>query len=311
MGKPIGESMDVPIEVIAGLPNGVRGVISLRGRIPGTNAGMGASRAPYDFFNLGGHVGDRPEAVSANRAALQEALGIEACWLSQVHGTDVLPLIRSNPHAAAHSAPHAAFRSDPHAAHSAQSAPAIHSTPQADASLTSEPGLACAILVADCMPILVARADGGLVGAAHAGWRGLAQGVLPRLLNAMLARNPHAAEQGFTLWLGPCIGPEAFEVGPEVKAAFCNAPYLQDTDLDPFFRPGRQDRLLADLAGLARLQTQHWAGQLGLAPPTIIADTRCTVSRTDLFFSYRKESVTGRMAALIWRDPDQTSQETI
>jgi hypothetical protein len=256
---------------------------------------MGASRAPYDFFNLGGHVGDRPEAVTTNRAALQEALGIEAFWLSQVHGTDVLPLIRS----------------DPHAAHSAHRATASHSAPQADASLTSELGLACAILVADCMPILAARADGGLVGAAHAGWRGLSQGVLPKLLNAMLARNPRAAEQGFTLWLGPCIGPEAFEVGPEVKTAFGNAPYLQNTDIDLCFRPGRQGRLLADLAWLARLQSQRWAGQMGLSPPVIIADTRCTVSQTDLFFSYRKEGVTGRMAALIWRDFDETKKVTI
>lgn len=303
--------MDVPIEVIAGLPKGVRGVISLRGRIPGTSAGIGASRAPYDFFNLGGHVGDRPEAVSANRAALQEALGIEAFWLSQVHGTDVLPLIRSDPQAAAHSAPHADARSDPHAALSAHRAPAIDSAPQADASLTSELGLACAILVADCLPILAARADGGLVGAAHAGWRGLSQGVLPKLLNAMRAQNPGAADQGFTLWLGPCIGPEAFEVGPEVKTAFGNAPYLQNADIDTFFRPGCQDRLLADLAGLARLQSQRWAGQMGLSPPVIMADTRCTVSQTDLFFSYRKEGVTGRMAALIWRDFNETKKEAI
>jgi len=298
--RPSGVPTAVPIEPIAGLPKGVRGALSLRGRMPGTTTGMGASCAPYDFFNLGGHVGDRPEAVSANRAVLQEALGIQACWLTQVHGTDVLPLVGSGPHAA----PLAAPLSTPHA-------PAADSAPKADASLTSEPGLACAILVADCMPILVARADGGLVGAAHAGWRGLAQGVLPRLLNAMLAQSPHSADQGFTLWLGPCIGPQAFEVGPEVKAAFGKAPHLHDTDIDPFFRPSRQDRLLADLAGLARLQSQRWAGQLGLSPPTIIADTRCTVSQTDLFFSYRKEGVTGRMTALIWRDPDQTSQEPI
>jgi YfiH family protein len=266
--------------------------MTLRGRRSGGSQGPGASGGPYAFFNLGGHVGDRPEAVEANRSALEQTLGVRAQWLSQVHGTAVLPLMSS--------------------ARPNRASDDVHQTaPQADASFTSQKGLGCAILVADCMPVLVARADGGLVGAAHAGWRGLAQGVLPKLLDAMSSYDPFAADNRFTLWLGPCIGRQAFEVGPEVRAAFAKAAYLEDSDLSVFFTPGRQDRLLADLAGLARLQAIRWAEKAGLLPLTILVDPRCTVSHKDDFFSYRREGTTGRMAALIWRDPDQTSQETI
>jgi polyphenol oxidase len=276
---------ELPITQIQGLPKGVRGAMTLRGRGTSDTHGPGASRGPYAFFNLGIHVGDRPEAVMENRRALEKALGVQAQWLTQVHGTEVLPFISSAP---------------PEQISDGVDQPA----PQADASFTSHKGLGCAILVADCMPVLVARADGGLVGAAHAGWRGLAQGVLPRLLDAMYTQDPSAAEQGFALWLGPCIGSRVFEVGPEVRAAFAKAAYLKDSDLCDFFTPGRQDRLLADLAGLARLQTQRWAREMGLSAPSFLVDQRCTVSDKEDFFSYRREGTTGRMAALIWRDPD-------
>lgn len=283
---------ELPISQIQGLPRGVRGAMTLRGRRAGGGQGPGASRDPYAFFNLGGHVGDRPEAVMANRRALEKACGVQAQWLSQVHGSAVLPLISS-------------------AANDRATDDMPPPAPQADASFTRQKGLGCAILVADCMPVLVARADGGLVGAAHAGWRGLAQGVLPELLGAMCAQDPLAANQGFTLWFGPCIGPEVFEVGPEVRTAFAKAAYLTDQDLSAFFTPGRDDRLLADLAGLAQLQAARWAEKAGISPLTILTDRRCTVTQQEDFFSYRREGTTGRMAALIWRDPDQTSQETI
>jgi len=275
------------LEPISGWPSGVRATLTLRGAAPGKGASSmgevasGASDHPYQAFNLACHVGDAPEAVAENRQRLQKALGTTPAWLTQVHGSAVVEVKE----ASERSCREGGF-------------------PVADASFTDKTGKACAILVADCLPVLVARADGGLVGAAHAGWRGLAHGVVPALLNALQAQDPVAARMGFFVWLGPCIGPRHFEVGPEVKAAFETHPLIRKGEVDALFSQGRGDRLLADLAGLARAQCRNWARQQGLPDPKIAIDGRCTVSDPDHFFSYRRDGITGRMAALIWRDPD-------
>jgi hypothetical protein len=263
-------------ERLAGFPAGIHAALTLRG-----GAGEGASVAPYTAFNLATHVGDDPSAVTTNRSHLTESVCAEPFWLTQVHGTRVVTIEED------------AYRLAP---------------PEADGSLTSQPGLACAILVADCLPVLVARADGGLVGAAHAGWRGLSGGVLPTLLEAMHMHDPEAARQGIHLWLGPCIGPSQFEVGPEVQTAFAQSAAFYDVNVKPFFRPGQADRLLADLSGLARAQCLAWAQRADVPIRHVQQDRRCTVTDATHFYSYRREGRTGRMAAMIWRKPEDSSR---
>jgi len=263
-------------ERLAGFPAGVHAVMTLRGE-----AGEGASVAPYTAFNLATHVGDDPAAVTTNRSHLTGTLDAQPFWLTQVHGTGVVTIEAD------------AYR---------------HAPPEADASLTSRPGMACAILVADCLPVLVARADGGLVGAAHAGWRGLSGGVLPTLLEAMHTHDPEAARQGIHLWLGPCIGPSRFEVGPEVQTAFAQSAAFCDVDVKPFFRPGQGDRQLADLSGLARAQCLAWAERAHVPIRHVQQDLRCTATDGAHFYSYRREGRTGRMAAMIWRKPENSSR---
>lgn len=253
----------------------------------------GVSRAPWDSLNLGEHVGDAPEAVAGNRARLQQALGARPVFLRQVHGTDVLEL---GPETVAG---------------------------QADACFTFATGVACTIQVADCLPVLLWDRQGQWVAAAHAGWRGLAGkggcGVLEALWQALAARGAQAAQT--SAWLGPCIGPGAFEVGPEVKAAFCLAPPSVPASAEPrtilaatqattqaatqaAFVPGRGDRWWADLPQLARLRlralgVRDVTGNDGSAP-------WCTVSGVGRFFSHRRDAArlgsSGRMAACIWRD---------
>ena len=263
-------------ERLDGFPAGVQAVMTLRG-----GPGEGASAAPYTAFNLASHVGDDPTAISKNRADLAQDLGAEPFWLTQVHGTRVVAIEED------------ANRASP---------------PEADASLTSLPGQACAILVADCLPVLVACEDGGLVGAAHAGWRGLAGGVLPNLLEGMRMHDPEAARQGVHIWLGPCIGPTRFEVGPEVQAAFAHSPAFYGMDVRPYFQPGQGDRLLADLSGLARAQCLAWAGHVTVPVRQIQQDPRCTSADQTRFYSYRREGRTGRMAAMIWRKSEDSSR---
>ena len=221
----------------------------------------GVSVAPFDSFNLGRSAGDERAAVDENRRRFAAALqGAQPVWLSQVHGTHVLRL-RAGMAAQAH---------------------------EADAAITTEPGLACTVMVADCLPVLFAAPDGRGVGAAHAGWRGLAGGVLEATVLALCeaAACPAAKLQA---WLGPCIGPRQFEVGAEVVEAFGAGPAFVARP-----RPDGAMRWLADLPALAR---QRLAGA-GLTQ--ISGGAGCTVEDASRFFSFRRDAVTGRMAAAVW-----------
>lgn len=237
-----------------------------------TRAG-GRSVAPYDSLNLGDHVGDDILAVGANRALLHEAIQARPVFLSQVHGSGVVAL-------------------DPHTAHGTQ----------ADACFTRERGVACTIMVADCLPVLFTDMQGSFVAAAHAGWRGLAGvggvGVLEAILKHFSAPglDPSAPiATKIIAWLGPCIGPEAFEVGSEVKAAF----EAHDPQAVSCFRPAAAaGKWLADLPALAR---QRLAA-LGITQVYGNDGSRvwCTASNPSRFFSHRRDGVSGRMAACVW-----------
>ena len=231
------------------------------GALMTTRAG-GVSGAPFDSLNLRAAVGDDAAAVARNHAIVQAAIGAVPVYLNQVHGRSVVRLTRADTRA---------------------SAP-VH---EADASVTTEAGIACTAQVADCLPVLFAAANGRAVGAAHAGWRGLALGVLEATLAAVCEAG--ACEPGDVhAWLGACIGPTRFEVGPEVLQAFGAAPD------SPRFVPHAQGKWMADLAGLAR-------DRLGGFGVTRIDGGRwCTVSEPSRFFSYRRDRVTGRMAAFVW-----------
>ena len=259
-------------------PAGIKAVFT-------TRAG-GASAVPFDTMNLARHVGDAPEAVIANRAALQHAIGTgRMTYLNQVHGIEVVRL-----------------------------GPNSLDGQSADACLTSCPGLACTVMVADCLPVLLAAQDGSAVAAVHAGWRGLAggqNGSRRGIVESVYASLATAAQAGraqratkIVAWLGPCIGPSAFEVGEEVRAAFGAA----DAESVHLFVPTRQGKYLADLAGLARQRLQALGitqiyGNDGSA-------SWCTVSNFSQFFSHRRDAgvagngfgTTGRMAACIWID---------
>jgi hypothetical protein len=243
-----------------------------------TRAG-GVSQAPFDSLNLGDHVGDAPDAVATNRQRLGEAIHATPVFLQQVHGVAVAHLDRLSPRPGAH---------------------------VADACLSAEVGQACTIMVADCLPILLTDRAGRWVAAAHAGWRGLAGqqgvGVIESLLAALRVRVAEAgqavADDDWLAWLGPCIGPTAFEVGPEVQAAFtATLPAAQVC-----FVPQPQGKFLADLAGLARQRLQA-AGVTSMWGNDGTADW-CTVGQASRFFSHRRDAgrlgSTGRMAACIW-----------
>jgi polyphenol oxidase len=231
----------------------------------------GVSQAPYDSLNLGDHVGDAPAAVAANRTIVQDALGARPVFLRQVHGFAVAPL----------------------AADSADGT-------EADACVTVERKLACTIMVADCLPVLLTDAAGSVVAAAHAGWRGLCGdsrgGALEAACFELRARQ--SAPGDMIAWLGPCIGPEAFEVGDEVRAAFV----ARAAEAGAMFHPHRPGKWLADLQGLARqrlraLGVTRIHGNDGTAG-------WCTVTNASRFFSHRRDSTTlggsGRFAACIW-----------
>jgi len=254
-------------------PAGVRALFT-------TRAG-GASRAPFDTLNLGDHVGDDPQAVAANRATLASALGARPVFLQQVHGTAVSRLSASMPDGT-----------------------------EADACLSAEPGLACTVMVADCLPVLFADGQGSQVAAAHAGWRGLAgtagRGVLETTFDAWVTqaqqRQPQRSREALAadtlVWLGPCIGPSAFEVGPEVRAAFL----ATDPAAAGCFTALPAGKWLADLAALARRRLQA----LGIerVHGNDSGASWCTVGQASDFFSHRRDAIrlgsTGRMAACIW-----------
>ncbi len=232
-----------------------------------TTRGGGRSSPPRAGLNLGDHVGDDPAAVAANRALLLRALppGIRIQWLSQVHGVAVVE------------------------------AGTCADVPVADACWTGRAGVACAVLTADCLPVLFCSRTGDRVAAAHAGWRGLLNGVLERTVAAM-----DVDPARLLAWLGPAIGPGAFEVGPEVRAAFLAAADAGARSavagcFSPFgARPGHW---LADLYRLARLRLQ------GAGVTSIYGGQYCTFSDPARFYSFRRDGETGRMATLVMRLP--------
>jgi len=233
----------------------------------------GVSPAPYDNgvggggLNLGVHVGDRIELVQQNRYLLEGVLPARPAWLTQVHGIDVLDA----------------------------SGVAEDAAPDADASFSAARGSVCAILTADCLPVLFCDVDGAVVAAAHAGWRGLAGGVLKRTVAAM--RDAGAGE--ILAWLGPAIGPQHFEVGADVLTAFqegaADAAALQQVMAAFAPHPSRPGKYLADIYALARSVLRS-DGVHGIAGGEF-----CTVSQPTRFYSYRRDGVTGRQASLIWR----------
>ena len=222
----------------------------------------GVSQPPWDSLNLGGHVGDNPDQVARNRRILADFIGGTSCsvgWLSQVHGTDVVELTPDN----------------------------VANVATADASYTRHPGIACAILTADCLPVILTDARGTVIGAAHAGWRSLCGGVLENLISAMAAR-----PTDLQAWLGPAIGPDNFEVGPEVRQASINqSPESAQAFTSNGARPGH---FMADIYQLATLRLNN-AGVLSVSGGGL-----CTVTDNDRFYSYRRDGQTGRMATLVW-----------
>lgn len=243
-----------------------------------TRAG-GVGRAPFDSFNLRPGIGDDEAAVAANRAHWAEQVGVPLCRVDQVHGAAVVEW--------------------PAALAQGQAEDA--ELPVADASFTRAAGLACEIQVADCLPVLLADRHGRCVGAAHAGWRGLAGGVLDATVAAITHGGDVRAEDLET-WLGPCIGPTAFEVGDEVREAFLR--HAPDADrVAGRFRPGQAaGKWWADLAGLARDRL----GILGVGRVSgnDSSPAWCTYSQPSRFFSFRRDRVTGRLAAAIWLRAD-------
>ena len=242
-----------------GLPEEV-GVLSTL-RSGGVSMGAYADAQCKGGLNLGAHVGDAPEAVEKNRALLRKLLPQEPSWLEQVHGTQVV------------------------SAHNMRSQKSV---PRADASSTTTRGTVCAIVTADCMPVLLADARGVAVGAAHAGWRGLASGVLEQSVK-------HLRESGadeILAWLGPGIGPECFEVGEDVLAAFAHlGPAANQAFVAIEHKPGKY---LGNLPLLARLALAREGVH------QVAGGDRCTVSEPSEFYSFRRDRITGRMASMIW-----------
>lgn len=220
----------------------------------------GRSLPPYQGLNLGAHVGDQPEHVASNREALRQAVGLAQApiWLNQIHSCRVLTLTKPT-----------SVLSD------------------ADGSYTQTPGLACTVMTADCLPVLLCDQAGTQVAAVHAGWRGLADGIL----EAALAKFTGPGKVVLA-WLGPAIGPGAFEVGSEVRAQFMAVM----PEAEAAFQP-RGEKWLADLYLLARQRLARAGVQ------QIFGGDQCTYSQAQQYFSYRRDGVTGRQASLIWIEP--------
>jgi polyphenol oxidase len=260
---------------------------------PGVKAGAtlrrgGVSTGPYASLNVGAHVGDAPEAVAENRRCVARALALpaEPCWLEQAHGRLVLDLDAELDGAAGAQAAQARSAVTP-PGKAVYRPPAGPVRPPADGAVTSRPGVVCAVMTADCLPVLLTDRQGRRVGVAHAGWRGLARGVLPAAVAAL-----GAPPEDVLAWLGPAIGPSAFEVGDEVRAAFDAAGF----GVDASFARNARGRWQADLYALA---TQS-LGRAGVA--AVYGGGFCTYREHDRFFSHRREAPCGRMATLIWID---------
>lgn len=237
--------------------------------------GAGCSSAPFDEFNLGTRCGDDTQAVARNRADLDRLGGLPSAphWLRQVHGTDVL---RVGEH------------DDGAAGRGGADAPAAE--PEADAATTTVPGAVLAILTADCLPVLLCSDDGGEVAAAHAGWRGLAAGVLEATVAAM-----QAAPGQLLAWLGPAAGPQDYEIGVEVRDAFAS----RDQRAVSAFVATRPEHWHVDLYALARQRLQD----AGLPAERIHGGSLSTIADPQRFYSHRRDQRSGRMASLVWMEP--------
>lgn len=227
----------------------------------------GVSAGPYQSLNLGAHVGDVPEHVQENRRRLAEAarLPAEPVWLRQVHGADVADLDQ------------------------ARAANRVADEGK-DAAFSRRAGRVCAILTADCVPILLAADDGSVVAAAHAGWRGLSCGILAATVRALAVR-----PERLMAWIGPSIGAPHYEVGLEVREAMLRL----DAAAAAAFRRNDRGRFMADLALLARQQLQ------GLGIARIDEGVECTYADKESYFSHRRDGQTGRQATLIWLEAPQ------
>lgn len=217
----------------------------------------GVSTGPYRSLNPAGHVGDNPDDVAENRRLIQRMLNLPAqpVWLQQVHGNVAVDAGRCDDRV------------------------------QADASYSKEPDVVCAVLTADCLPLLFCNPEGTKIAAVHAGWRGLLAGVIEQTLTAL-------QQPDLLVWLGPAIGPTCFEVGDEVRQAFVN----KSVDFAAGFRQCAEQKWLADIYQLARIIL----AQQGIERS--YGGGFCTVTDQERFFSYRRDGETGRMATLIWRD---------
>ncbi|WP_318414230.1 peptidoglycan editing factor PgeF [Photobacterium leiognathi] len=222
-----------------------------------TTRSGGVSVAPYHELNLGLHVGDNESDVKQNRERLKQHCELveSPAWLNQIHSADVIELDV-----------------------------ALSSVPDADGSFTRTPGLACAIMTADCLPVLFCNKQGTEVAAVHAGWRGLASGVIENVVDKF-----DCTPDNIMAWLGPAIGPNAFEVGGEVREQFIAV----DANAELAFKP-HGDKWLADLYLLAKQRLQR----LGITE--VYGGEYCTFSDEQQFYSYRRQSITGRQASLVW-----------
>jgi len=224
-----------------------------------TTRNGGVSAVPYDSLNLGDHVGDVPLAVARNRMLLGSLLPSEPVWLKQVHGTTVI-----------------------------DTGVAGCGAPEADACVSRHRGAVCVVMTADCLPLLLCDEQGSVVAAVHAGWRGLCDGVIEQAVQAVQAMqaSPHA----LLAWMGPAIGPHAFEVGNEVRDAFI----ARQTVAESAFAAHMPGTWLADLYRLARQRLE------ALGVTRIYGDGLCTYTERERFFSYRRDGTTGRMGTFVW-----------
>lgn len=237
-----------------------------------TNRHGGFSQAPFESLNLGSHVGDDPVVVQKNRDALKSLLPNEPIWLNQIHGTKVVD-------------------ADDYGSGSV--------VPSADASVTTKPGQVLAIMTADCLPVLLTSKDGKVIGAAHAGWRGLAAGVIEQTVTLMRAKQMDQTQthtqSEILAYLGPAIGPHAFEVGSEVRDIFMAQNPASAACFEQLQEKGKY---LADIYGLAALRLN------ALGIEHIEGGDECTLQNPD-YFSYRRDQKTGRMGSFIWIETPQ------
>lgn len=258
-------------------PPGVRALTTLR-------HGLGVSAAPFDSLNLGIRNGDDGEAVMVNRRLLAEALRLPAAprWLRQVHGTAV----------ARFAAGDCTVTGNAQAAISTSGRDIGSDDPVADAAVTADAGTVLAILTADCLPVVFAARDGSEIGVAHAGWRGLADGVVEATVKAM-----RTAPDRLQAWLGPAAGPQAYEVGDEVRRAFLQ----HDAEAAAAFVSTRPGHWRVDLPALARQRLTAF----GIGADAIHGGSHCTISEPARFFSHRRDGHTGRLATVCWISPHE------